>query len=161
MRRDSIFYVLFKQSPTLLFELLETIPELAAQYRFESVAVKEPKFEIDGVFLPPASGKPGTVFFSEFQMQKDDELYERLFSEAFLYFRQNRSLFCDWQAVLIYKSRSTEQAETHPYRALLNSGQVHRIYLNELGPIETLPLGLATMKLTIAPTSKAVAQAKL
>ncbi|MEB3294507.1 MAG: DUF2887 domain-containing protein [Synechococcales bacterium] len=47
-----------------------------------------------------------------------------------------------------------------PYRALLNSGQVHRIYLDELGPIETLPLGLATLKLTIARTSETVEQAK-
>ncbi|MEB3291713.1 MAG: DUF2887 domain-containing protein, partial [Synechococcales bacterium] len=48
MRRDSIFYALFQQSPALLFELLAEVPESAAQYRFESVAVKEPKFEIDG-----------------------------------------------------------------------------------------------------------------
>ncbi|MBD2330093.1 DUF2887 domain-containing protein, partial [Alkalinema sp. FACHB-956] len=47
MRRDSIFYALFKQSPTLLFELLDQVPASADQYRFESVAVKEPKFEID------------------------------------------------------------------------------------------------------------------
>jgi predicted transposase YdaD len=55
MRRDSIFYALFQRSPSLLFELLENLPERSQQYRFESVAVKEPKFEIDGVFLPPES----------------------------------------------------------------------------------------------------------
>ncbi len=81
-------------------------------------------------------------------------LFKQFFSEAFLYFRQNRSRFSDWQAVLIYKSRSTEQTETHPYRALLNSDQVHRAYLDELGPIETLSLGLATMKLTIDSTTR-------
>ncbi|MGV0027809.1 DUF2887 domain-containing protein [Phormidesmis priestleyi] len=80
MRRDSIFYALFRRSPSLLFELLDSPPELSQQYRFESVAVKEPKFEIDGVFLPPMSEAPGTVFFAEVQMQKDDQLYERLFS---------------------------------------------------------------------------------
>jgi predicted transposase YdaD len=62
MRRDPIFYALFRQSPRLLFELLDTPPDAASQYRFESVAVKEPKFEIDGVFLPPESNPPGTVF---------------------------------------------------------------------------------------------------
>uniref|UniRef100_UPI00030D9A02 DUF2887 domain-containing protein n=1 Tax=Gloeocapsa sp. PCC 7428 TaxID=1173026 RepID=UPI00030D9A02 len=53
MRRDSIFYKLFQQSPTLRFELLTNPPVNAEAYRFDSVAVKEPKFKIDGVFLPP------------------------------------------------------------------------------------------------------------
>lgn len=50
MRRDSIFYKLFQQSPTLLFELLTNPSANACEYKFDSVAVKEPKFEIDGVF---------------------------------------------------------------------------------------------------------------
>ena len=52
MRRDSLFYRLFSYSPGLLFELLSSPPPDAASYRFDSVAVKEPTFEIDGVFLP-------------------------------------------------------------------------------------------------------------
>jgi predicted transposase YdaD len=50
MRRDSIFYKLFQQFPSLLFELLTNPPENADKYKFDSVAVKEPKFEIDGRF---------------------------------------------------------------------------------------------------------------
>lgn len=161
MRRDSIFYALFQRSPSLLFELLETVPDTAAGYRFESVAVKEPTFTIDGVFLPPKSDVPGTVFFSEVQMQKDERLYERLFSESMVHFYRNRDYYSDWQAVVIYPSRSMEQKETHPYRALLNSDQVHRIYLNELGPIEALPLGVATMVLTIVKESEAGEQARM
>nr|WP_255353264.1 DUF2887 domain-containing protein [Planktothricoides sp. SR001] len=42
-----------------------------------------------------------------------------------------------------------EQSDTHPYRALLNSDQVHRVYLNELGEIRQLPIGIALMVLTI------------
>jgi hypothetical protein len=38
MRRDSIFYKLFQQSPTLLFELLTNPPSNADAYRFDSVA---------------------------------------------------------------------------------------------------------------------------
>ncbi|MBF2051558.1 MAG: DUF2887 domain-containing protein [Leptolyngbya sp. IPPAS B-1204] len=53
MRRDSIFYKLFQQSPFLLFELLSEPLANTQAYRFDSVAVKEPRFEIDGVFLPP------------------------------------------------------------------------------------------------------------
>ncbi|MBE9163431.1 MULTISPECIES: Rpn family recombination-promoting nuclease/putative transposase [Microcoleaceae] len=147
MRRDSIFYKLFQEAPTLLFELLEESPSNAEQYRFDSVAVKEPKFEIDGVFLPPDAA-PGVVYFCEVQFQRDELLYERLFGESFLYFYRNRQRFTDWEAVVIYPSRSTEQSETHPYRSLTCSNQVHRVYLDELGAIEQLPLGVALMALT-------------
>ncbi|MEG4491443.1 Rpn family recombination-promoting nuclease/putative transposase [Microcoleus sp. D3_18_C4] len=147
MRRDSIFYKLFQEAPTLLFELLEQSPSNAEQYRFDSVAVKEPKFEIDGVFLPP-DAEPGVVYFCEVQFQRDELLYERLFGESFLYFYRNRQRFTDWEAVVIYPTRSTEQSETHPYRSLLNCNQVHRVYLDELGEIEQLPLGVALMALT-------------
>jgi predicted transposase/invertase (TIGR01784 family) len=146
MRRDSIFYALFQQSPGLLFELLEEKLPNAEAYRFDSVAVKEPKFEIDGVFLPPK--EPGVVYFCEVQFQKDEQLYERIFAESALYFYRNRERFTDWQAVVIYPTRSMEQTNTHPYRAGLSSEQFHRVYLDELGEIETLPLGLALMALT-------------
>jgi len=146
MKRDTIFYALFQQSPGLLFELLEEKPPNAEAYRFDSVAVKEPKFEIDGMFLPPE--EPGVVYFCEVQFQKDEQLYERLVGESALYFYRNRSRFADWQAVVIYPSRVMEQADTHPYRALLQSEQFHRVYLDELGDIEELPLGVALMALT-------------
>jgi predicted transposase YdaD len=73
MRRDSIFYALFQRSPNLLFELLGVAPDSVSQYRFESVAVKEPKFEIDGVFLPPPSVIPGVVYFCEVQLETISE----------------------------------------------------------------------------------------
>lgn len=161
MRRDSIFYALFQRSPSLLFELLENLPERSQQYRFESVAVKEPKFEIDGVFLPPESDPPGTVYFAEVQMQKDERLYERLFGESMLYLYRNRDYYSDWQAVVIYPSRLVEQSDSHPYRAFLNSDQVHRVYLDELGEIENLPLGVAAMVLTIIEETAAPEKARM
>ncbi|MGA7933971.1 MAG: DUF2887 domain-containing protein [Kovacikia sp.] len=75
MRRDTIFYQLFAQSPALLFELLETAPANASEYRFDAVAVKEPRFEIDGVFLPPETDSPGVIYFCEVQFQKDNRLF--------------------------------------------------------------------------------------
>jgi predicted transposase/invertase (TIGR01784 family) len=147
MRRDSIFFRLFQQFPTLLFELVDDPPDNADRYRFDSVGVKETKFEIDGVFLPP-SGRKGVVFFSEVQFQLDKKLYERLWSESSRYFYQNCNRFSDWQAVVIYPSRSMEQKNLHAHRSLLNGGQLHRVYLNELGDMEALPLGLAAMVLT-------------
>jgi predicted transposase/invertase (TIGR01784 family) len=111
MRRDSIFYKLFQQSPHLLFELVANPPTNADSYRFDSVAVKEAKFEIDGVFLPPESDGAGVVYFCEVQFQKDEQLYERVWAESSLYFYRNRARFSDWQAVIIYPSHSIEQSE--------------------------------------------------
>ncbi|NEP76566.1 Rpn family recombination-promoting nuclease/putative transposase, partial [Okeania sp. SIO2G5] len=160
MRRDTLFYSLFRRSPTLLFDLLPNPPANAKFYRFDSVAVKEPKFEIDGVFLPPSNSDTKTVYFCEVQFQKDEQLYERLFGESFLYFYRQRQLFDDWQAVVIYPSRSAEQVETHPYRALLESNQVHRIYLDELGDLQQLPLNVGLLVLTAANENKAPEQAR-
>jgi predicted transposase/invertase (TIGR01784 family) len=161
MRRDSIFYRLFRQSPHFLFELLNTPPTDAASYRFESIGVKETRFEMDGVFLPPDTSPPGTVFFCEVQFQRDDQLYERLFAELFLYFRQNRGRFLDWQAVTIYPSRSIEQTEIAPYQDLLEGRRVHRVYLNELGDVAQLPLGIALMILTTVSEQQAPETARL
>ncbi len=119
MRRDPIFYQMFQRSPQLLFDLIGVCP----RYRFDSVSVKEPKFEIDGVFLPPETG---IVYFCEVQFQKDELLYERLFGELFLYFYRSRLRFTDWRAVLIYPARTTEQRDTHPYQDLLHSERVYR-----------------------------------
>jgi hypothetical protein len=41
MRRDSIFFQLFKRSPEIVFTLMPQPPENTAGYTFESVAVKE------------------------------------------------------------------------------------------------------------------------
>lgn len=103
----------------------------------------------------PPDHKPGVVYFAEVQFQRDQFLYERLFGESLLYFYRNRERFTDWQAVVIYPRRSTEQKDTVPYDCLLESRHVTRIYLNELGPIEDLPLGLALMVLTIQTKKKA------
>lgn len=160
MRRDSIFYQLFQQSPELLFELLDDPPANAQSYRFDSVGVKEPKFEIDGVFLPPESETPGVVYFCEVQFQKDEQLYERLFAESFLYFYRNRNRFNDWQAVVIYPSRTTEQSRIHPYQDLLDGWRVHRVYLDELGEMAQLPLGVALMVLTTLQENQAAMEAR-
>ncbi|MEH1927841.1 Rpn family recombination-promoting nuclease/putative transposase [Nostoc sp.] len=160
MRRDSIFYKLFQQSPTLLFELLTDSPINAQAYRFDSVAVKEPKFEIDGVFLPPENAGAGIVYFCEVQFQKDEQLYERVFAESSLYFYRNRARFSDWQAVIIYPSRGIEQKNIYPHRTLLNGNQVHRVYLDELGDIRQLPLWVALMVLTTVAEDQAPQEAR-
>lgn len=147
MKRDTLFYRLFAQAPNLLSDLVPNPPENAQDYRFDSVSVKNAKFEIDGVFLPP-TGTRGTIFFCEFQMQPDPCLYERGFSEASLYFYRHYKDFSDWQMLFIYPSRKVEQKNLYPHRSLLNGEQVHRIYLNELGDVQQLPLWVGLLVLT-------------
>jgi predicted transposase/invertase (TIGR01784 family) len=157
MRRDSIFYRLFQENPSLLFELVPEVPINAAEYSFDSVEMKEMSFRIDGVFLP---ADHSVVYFAEVQFQKDEELYERLFAELFLYLRQKRSRCNDWRAIVIYPSRGVEQTEISPYQMLLNSNNVIRVYLNELGAIETLSTGLGLMLLTTLSEKVAPAKAR-
>ncbi|MBU7582094.1 MAG: DUF2887 domain-containing protein [Nostoc sp. TH1S01] len=94
------------------------------------------------------------------QFQKDEQLYERVFAESLLYFYRNRARYSDWQAVIIYPSRSIEQADIYPYRALLNSNQVHRVYLDELGDIRQLPVWVALMVLTTVDEAQAPQEAR-
>jgi predicted transposase/invertase (TIGR01784 family) len=88
MRRDTIFYRIFQQFPSLLFELIPNPPANATTYRFDSVEVKETAFRLDGVFIPP--DRDGIVYFGEVQFQKDELFYERLMSESWVYFFRHR-----------------------------------------------------------------------
>jgi predicted transposase/invertase (TIGR01784 family) len=158
MRRDTIFYRIFQQSPMLLFDLLPRRPDNAESYRFASIEVKETSFRIDGVLLPPSPD--GLVVFSEVQMQADPNLYERLLSEISIYTYRHPENFSDWQAVVIYPDRATEQSSTKIPQELFSSGRILPIYLDELGAIEALPLGIGLLVLTILEGEGAIAQAQ-
>jgi predicted transposase/invertase (TIGR01784 family) len=158
MKQDTIFYQLFKRSPTLLFELLADFPPQATDYRFDSVEVKETAFRADGVFLPPTP--EGNVYFGEVQQARDNLLYERLMAEVSIFAYRDRDSFKDWRAVVIYPSRDIEQERLEIVQEFLTSGRITRIYLDELGSIEDLPWGLALMALTILPSDEMLAKAK-
>jgi predicted transposase/invertase (TIGR01784 family) len=158
MKQDTIFYQLFKRSPTLLFELLANFPPQAADYRFDSVEVKETAFRADGVFLPPTP--EGNVYFGEVQQAGDNLLYERLMAEVSIFAYRDRDSFKDWRAVVLYPSRDIEQERLEIVQEFLASGRITRIYLDELGSIEDLPWGLALMVLTILPSDEMLAKAK-
>jgi predicted transposase/invertase (TIGR01784 family) len=158
MRRDSIFYQLFRQSPTLLFELLSQPPINADRYIFDSVEVKETSFRMDGVFVPPEPS--GIVYFCEVQFQPDELLYERMLSEISIYTYRRRNLFSDWRAVAIYPSRSLEQSNRNIAIEMLNSGRITPIYLDELGSVGELPIGLGLMVLTTLEGDDAKAEAR-
>jgi predicted transposase/invertase (TIGR01784 family) len=160
MKRDTLYYQIFKEFPELLFLLTGAPPQNAAEYRFNSVEVKEPTFRIDGVFEPLVLDGTGTMYLAEVQMQPDPRLYERTFAELFALFYRSREFYNDWKCVMFYLSRSTEQKVTYPYRALLESEQVQIIYLDELGNIRDLPLIVSLAVLPTVPPKKAPAEAR-
>ena len=158
MRRDTIFYQLFQQLPTLLFEFIPQPPENAQAYSFDAIEVKETGFRLDGVFIPP--NPAGTVYFCEVQFQLDELLYERMDCERSIYVYRNRERFFDWQAVVIYPTRSVEQSRQETVREMLASGRIIRVYLDELGEIAELPTGLGLMVLTTLEGEEAKIQAR-
>jgi predicted transposase/invertase (TIGR01784 family) len=160
MRRDSIFYKLFKQFPGLLFDLVDEPPAEAERYQFESVEVKETAFRIDGVFLPPDDAASKVVFFVEVQFQKDEEFYFRFSSESSLFMRRHAGSYDDWRGVIIFGSRNLEPSNLYIHRSLLATNQVQRVYLDELGDVEDKPLGLGLMLLTVKEDEEAVAAAR-
>jgi predicted transposase/invertase (TIGR01784 family) len=163
VKRDSIFYQIFKRFPTLLFEIIDKHPEGEANYRFESVEVKETAFRFDGIFLPPEDAETKVVFFVEVQFQKDEFIYYRFFTELMMYLNRNRGQFDDWYGVVIFPSRSLEPSDTTIHRLFLNSDQIQRIYLDELGASnagDEQLLGISLVQLTIASDEAMAQQAK-
>lgn len=171
MKRDTLFYKIFQQSPVWLFELIAAAtgspeeslllmpqPVNFAEYKFSSVEVKEFAFRIDGVFEPPTVNEP--VLFVEVQMQRDKDLYERIHNESSTYIRQKKGSFRGWRVIVIYPSRKIEQTRTEVPEELFASGRFLPIYLDELGSIDELPIGLGLMVLTTSKKKEAVANAK-
>ena len=157
MKTDSLFYRIFNRAPALFFELIQQ-PHRQG-YTFKSGEVKQTAFRIDGVFLPPPHAVDWPVFFVEVQFQKDPLLYNRLFAELCTFLEQNPTTN-DWQAVVLFPRRSLEPTETNLHRALLNSDQVHRLYLDEIDlPLQFSP-ALELMKLAIEPKKSVVSRAR-
>ncbi|BAZ32479.1 hypothetical protein NIES4074_49850 [Cylindrospermum sp. NIES-4074] len=158
MKTDSIFYRLFQELPSIFFELIGNSPETASVYQFVSVEVKQTALRIDGVFLPTET-EENPIYFLEVQFQPDSEIYSRLVTEICLYLRQNKPEN-DWNAVVLYPTRSIDIGNIKHYREFFSSQRIRRIYLDELGEAASLPLGIATIKLVVADEDIAIAQAR-
>ncbi len=158
MQTDSIFYRLFKEFPSIFFELIGNSPETASLYNFSSVEVKQTAFRIDGVFLP-TEVKNDPIYFVEVQFQTDKEIYSRLVSETCLYLRQNKPKY-NWRAVVIFPNRSLDTESIEHYQEFFDSQRIKRIYLDELGEDASLPIGIATIKLVIEDEDKAIVAAR-
>jgi predicted transposase/invertase (TIGR01784 family) len=159
LKTDSLFFHIFKTSPGILFELLGQPANLAENYSFDSVEIKQVGFRLDGVLLPKPDAVDQTVIFLEVQFQKDTTFYHRLIAEIHLFLKLNPSTF-DWRAVVIFPRRSIEPPDFRLFRNLIHSDQVHRIYLEDLKAPSDATTGLDLMRLIVARKKDAVSQAK-
>ncbi|OUL25245.1 flagellar assembly protein H [Nostoc sp. RF31YmG] len=159
MKTDSIFYQLFQSFPSIFFELIGEAATVCNEYTFTSVEIKQTNFRIDGLFLPAIDYPDQPIYFVEVQFQPDPRFYSRLFGEIFLYLRQYPQPN-DWRAVVVYPQRSLDPGVPMQYRDLILSQQVQHIYLDELGEVADLSLGVGVVKLVVSQ-EKAVAEARL
>ena len=154
MKTDPIFYSLFKQLPSSFFELIGRPASEALNYRFDSVELKQTAFRIDGLFVPVVEDIERPVYFVEVQFRRDPKLYSNLFSEIFLYLNQNNPAQ-NWHAVVIFETRSYEPKDLNPYRNLVNSDQVTRVYLDELTAEGFSSIGLKLIQLMLCEENTA------
>ncbi|WP_017314459.1 Rpn family recombination-promoting nuclease/putative transposase [Mastigocladopsis repens] len=155
MRTDKIFYSLFQAFPSIFFAIIGDTTVNPNTYEFVSVELKETAFRIDGVFVPVTETINEPVYFVEVQFQLDSNFYRRLFAEIFLYLRQNTSVKF-WRAVVIYPNQSLDPDDQQPYELLLESPQVQRIYLDQLGTVTENSLQLAVVQLIIESEETAI-----
>lgn len=160
MKTDSLFYKLFNYAPSLLFDLVDLQIADTTGYQFRSEEIKQTAFRIDGLFVPVAENKTQPLIFVEVQFQSDEDFYSRFFSELFLYLRYQKPQH-SWQAVVIYPDRSIEKHDGYQhFQALLESAQVHRIFLEDIADLKTDSLGLQLIQLIVAKQTQAISRAQ-
>ena len=77
MKTDSLFYRLFQNFPSLLFELIGVSVAHSEEYQFRSVEIKQTAFRIDGLFAPPKDNTELPLFFVEVQFSGERDFYSR------------------------------------------------------------------------------------
>jgi predicted transposase/invertase (TIGR01784 family) len=159
MKTDAIFYELIRELPQIFFELIgkpETNTEI---YKFTAPEIKQQSFRLDGLFSTLSGFDNEPLYFVELQTYKDEDFYERLFGEIFLYFRQYKPTNVEWYAIVIYDRRSNE-TPPHPRYQILTEHHVRRIYLNELRNETDDSIGIGIAKLFVETPRKTPATAK-
>ena len=154
MKTDKIFYTLFQAFPDLLFQLLGQPSELAQNYQFQSIEIKELAFRLDGVFLPDDNSPEQPIYFLEVQFQKDPNFYWRFFTEIILYLNQYKP-HRQWQAIVLWGKPSFDVELPLAYE--LFQSRLQQIYLDSL-PQTSSSLALGIIQLLFTPEANAPAQ---
>ncbi|MCC5613930.1 Rpn family recombination-promoting nuclease/putative transposase [Nostoc sp. CHAB 5836] len=159
MKTDVIFYELIKELPQIFFELIEKPDTNPNIYTFIAPEIKQQSFRLDGLFATIKGFENEPLYFVELQTYKDEEFYERLFGEIFVYFRQYKPANSDWYAIVIYDRRIHETAPHPRYQALVEQ-HLRCIYLNELSTRAEDSLAIGIAKLFVESPTKATSLAR-
>ncbi len=153
MKTDKLFYRLFLSQPSLIHELIPSIPS-DCDFDYSDPVIKDTEFRLDGLLTPVSDDPNLPLVFLECQMQKDTEFYSRYFAEIFLYLNQYQ-IQRPWYGLLILQNRNHDLGSDIPYQFLLNN-QVKRLYLEDLLPLSDLSPNLALLKLIIIKDTEAI-----
>lgn len=159
MKTDTLLYDLFLHAPGTLFELLGQSADLAKDYEFRSVEVKQLAFRIDGVFLPKPEAEDQTVIFLECQFQNDPLFYHRFWAEIANYIKQYPQTV-DWKAVVLFANRAAEPSHRQLVRSFVYCDQVQRIYLDDFKGVPSDRWGVQIVQLILATPDESVAIAR-
>ena len=158
MKRDPLFFRFFKELPGAFFHLIGRPAADADRYTLDAIEYKETAVRLDGVFQP-REPDAGPAYLWEAQFYASEKLYANLLTKIGR-FLQHGDPSQDWVAVVIYPTRGTEQKNIVPYRCLLESDQLVRIFLDELPPPLPEMFELGVLELIAAKPDAALAKAQ-
>jgi predicted transposase/invertase (TIGR01784 family) len=158
MKRDSLFFELFRDLPRGFFEAIGRPDIDPRDYELKAIELKESAVRLDGVFLP-RTREAGPAFIWEAQWYASDKVYANLMSKVGR-FLEHGDPWQMWIAVVIYPSRGLEQKNLEPYECLLNSRQLLRVFLDELPPVPKDHLELSVLHLIGAKPDEALREAR-
>ena len=158
MKRDSLFFRLFRELPRGFFEMIGRPETDETQYELSAVELKDTSVRLDGVFQPlGASSNPAYIWEAQYYASKS--VYANLLAKVGRYL-EHTNPERDWVAVVIYPTRSLEQKNLQPYRCLLDSDQLIRVYLDELPPAPPDNFEIGVLNLIAAKPEMALERAR-
>jgi len=158
MKRDPLFFRLFKELPGCFFQLVGRAQRDAQRYTLEAIEYKATSVRLDGVFRP-LQPRDDPAYLWEAQFYASEKVYANLLSKIGR-FLEHGNAQQDWVAVVIYPNRELEQKNLHPYRCLLESDQLVRIYLDELPPAPPDQFEMGILELIAAEPEAALKKAQ-
>jgi predicted transposase/invertase (TIGR01784 family) len=158
MKRDSLFLRLFKELPGCFFQLVGRSGRDAERYQLDAVEYKSTAVRLDGVFRP-REAETGPAYIWEAQFYASNTVYANLMAKIGRFLERDNPEQ-DWVAAVIYPNRGLEQVNLRPYRCLVDSDQLIRVYLDELPPAPPDRFEMGILELIAAQPESALAKAK-
>jgi predicted transposase/invertase (TIGR01784 family) len=158
MKRDPLFFSLFKELPGCFFQLVGKSEKDAENYELDAIEYKSISVRLDGVFRP-RNASVGPAYLWEAQYYASDTVYANLLTKIGSFLERSDPKQ-DWVVVVIYPNRALEQKNLHPFRCLLDSDQCIRIYLDELPPALPDRFEMRVLELIAAKPEAALEKAR-